>query len=76
MSDYLIVTEKMNHQQSKNKNPLFDNPAVTGGFEDFTNSVILAQAGNLNVENKRKRRNSLIKNCSMYFFITFIITLY
>lgn len=51
MSDYLIVTEKMNHQQSKNKNPLFDNPAVTGGFEDFTNSVILAQAGNLHVQN-------------------------
>lgn len=55
MSDYLIVTEKMNHQQSKNKNPLFDNPAVTGGFEDFTNSVILAQAGNLNDQNTTKR---------------------
>lgn len=56
MSDYLILTEKMNHQQSKNKNPLFDNPAVTGGFEDFTNSVILAQAGNLHVQNTPKRK--------------------
>lgn len=56
MSDFLIVTEKMNHQQSKNKNPLFDNPAVTGGFEDFTNSVILAQAGNLNVQNTPKEK--------------------
>lgn len=61
MSDFLIVTEKMNHQQSKNKNPLFDNPAVTGGFEDFTNSVILAQAGNLNVQNTPKRKKEMIK---------------
>lgn len=63
MSDYLIVTEKMNHQQSKNKNPLFDNPAVTGGFEDFTNSVILAQAGNFKmfkIEKKRKEERQRI----------------
>lgn len=68
------ISEVMNSQQSKNKNPLLS-CALTGGFEDISSGIVLAAAGEFRIMKKivQMKTPCLVKyfNQCLYLFISF-----